>query len=129
MPLTSIDIREGRTPSEKRELVQAVHAALVEALKIPDHDRKCRLREYAPEAFWTPPGKSERYTIVEISLFPGRSLEAKRRLYRTIVRNLGALGTPADDVFIVLHEPPMENWGVKGGQPASEVDLGFEIRV
>lgn len=129
MPLTSIDIREGRTSSEKQQLVQAVHEALVEALKIPDGDRKYRLREYAPEAFWMPPGKSERYTIVEISLFPGRSLEAKRRLYRALVRNLGTLGTAPDDVLVVLHEPPMENWGVKGGQPASEVDLGFEIKV
>jgi len=129
MPLTSIDVFAGRSPEAKRALLQAVHDAMVEALRIPDHDRKYRLREYGPDELWMPPGKSDRYTIVEVSLFPGRSLEAKRRLYQALVRNLGALGTPADDVLVVLHEPPMENWGVRGGVPASEVDLGFEIRV
>jgi len=33
------------------------------------------------------------------------------------------------DVLIVLHEPPLENWGVQGGLPAWEVDLGFELDV
>lgn len=129
MPLTSIDILHGRSPSEKETLLRAVHEAMLEALKIPDEDRKYRLREYPREEFWVPPSRSDRYTVVEISLFPGRSLEAKRRLYQAIVRNLGALGTPADEVFIVLHEPPMENWGVRGGVPASEVDPGFEVRI
>jgi len=43
--------------------------------------------------------------------------------------NLGALGIPPGDVFIVLQEPPMENWGIRGGRMASEVDLGFEVQV
>ena len=59
----------------------------------------------------------------------GRSLEAKRALYQAIVRRLEALGTPPKDVFVVLHEPPMQNWGIRGGLPASEVDLGFEVKV
>jgi hypothetical protein len=29
----------------------------------------------------------------------------------------------------VLNEPPMDNWGIRGGQMASEVDLGFEVQV
>ena len=34
-----------------------------------------------------------------------------------------------DDITIVLHEVPTQNWGIRGGQPASEVDLGFEVKV
>jgi len=33
------------------------------------------------------------------------------------------------DIFIVLHEVPMENWGIRGGIPASEVNLGFKVNV
>lgn len=47
------------------------------------------------------------------------------QLYHAVVRNLGALGIPPNDVLIVLQEPAMENWGIRGGMPASEVDLGF----
>jgi hypothetical protein len=31
--------------------------------------------------------------------------------------------------FTVLHEVPLENWGIRGGTPASDVDLGFEVGV
>lgn len=129
MPLVSIDIRKGRTPAEKEQLIEALHAAFIEGLKILEHDRKYRLREYAPEDFCIPPGKSHRYVVVEATIFPGRSLEAKRRLYRAIVRNFGGLGIAPDDIFIVLHEPPMENFGISGGLPASDVKLEFEVRV
>lgn len=49
-----------------------------------------------------------------------------RALYREIVSGLAAA---AEDVSIVLHEPPMENWGVRGGVPASEVDVGFRVDI
>ncbi len=129
MPPTTIDVFAGRSAEDKRAVIQAVHDALVESLRILDHDRKYRLREYTRDEMMVPPGASDRYTIVEISMFPGRSLDAKRRLYQAIVRNLGRLGTPPTDGFITLHEPPMENWGIRGGIPASEVDLGFEVNV
>jgi phenylpyruvate tautomerase PptA (4-oxalocrotonate tautomerase family) len=45
------------------------------------------------------------------------------------VRNFGELGVAPADVFVVLHEPPLDNWGIRGGQMASEVDVGFEIQV
>jgi phenylpyruvate tautomerase PptA (4-oxalocrotonate tautomerase family) len=62
-------------------------------------------------------------------MFAGRSMDAKRRLYDAIVRRLAVLDVPASDVLIVLHEPPMENWGVNGGIPASEVDVGFKVDI
>ena len=35
----------------------------------------------------------------------------------------------ANDVTIVLHEVALDNLGIRGGNPASEVDLGFEVDV
>ena len=129
MPLVRIEVREGRSPSEKKALLEAVHFALVEALKIPEHDRMQRLHELPADCFEIPPDKSGMFTLVEVTMFPGRSLEAKRRLYGALVRDLGELGIEPKDVFVILHEPPMENWGIRGGVPASEVDLGFEVNV
>ena len=129
MPLVRIEILKGRSRAEKEAVLEGVHAALMEALKIPGNDRTQRIIEHAPWDFETPPGKTERYTLIEITMFPGRSLDAKRHLYQAIVRNLAGAGVPPSDIFIVLHEPPMDNWGVRGGQPASEVDLGFKVNV
>ncbi len=39
MPEVRIEVREGRSASKKKALLEAVHSALVEALKIPEHDR------------------------------------------------------------------------------------------
>jgi phenylpyruvate tautomerase PptA (4-oxalocrotonate tautomerase family) len=129
MPLVRIEILKGRSVAEKKRLFQVVHESLVEAFAIPDSDRTQRLIEHDPENFEIEPGHSEKYTLVEITAFPGRSPEAKRALYAAIVRNLGAAGVPADDVLVVLHEPPMQNWGIGGGRSADEVDLGFRVDV
>ncbi len=129
MPLVRIDILEGRSAAERRRLLDGVHAALVEAFGIPDDDRTQILSEHASENFDIPPTHSDRYTIVEITAFPGRSQDAKQTLYRVIVQNLGAIGVPASDIMVVMLEPPMENWGIRGGRPASDVDLGYRVDI
>ena len=129
MPLIRVEIREGWLSAEKAGLLDAIHAAVVEALRIPDEDRTQILTEHPADAFEIPPGKGERFTLVEITMFAGRSLDVKRHLYRALVRNLGRLGVPPSDVLVVLREVALEHWGVRGGTPASDVDLGFEVDV
>ena len=129
MPLARIEVRKSRPADEVAAMIEAVYQAQREALKVPEGDRQIRYLEHKPEHFAVPPGKTENYTLVEIALFPGRTLEAKRNLYESIVRRFGELGIAPTDVFIVLHEPPLDNWGLRGGLPASEVDLGFNLNV
>ena len=131
MALARIEVLEGRTEEAKRGMVQVVRAALSEALQAPKDDPVVRLAEYPRSAFTVPyPDRhSDAYTLVEVTMFAGRSMEAKRRLYAAIVAGLGEFDVPPDDVLIVIHEPPMENWGVDGGTPASEVDVGFKVDI
>jgi phenylpyruvate tautomerase PptA (4-oxalocrotonate tautomerase family) len=129
MPIVTISMRKGRTKQEKRKILDAVHDALVTAFKIPDTDRTQKIIEFTEENFEVPEGKTAKYTLVEIAVFPGRSREAKKELYRLIVEKLGALGVPANDVFILLNEQPLDNWGIRGGQMASEVCLGYDLKV
>ena len=109
--------------------MDAAHAALVEALGIPDNDRVQRIVEHTRDDFELPPGCGDDFVLVEVTMFAGRSRQAKRRLYQALVHNFGTLGVAPTDVFVVLQEPPTENWGIRGGQMASEVDLGFEVQV
>ncbi|PAX16091.1 tautomerase family protein [Vandammella animalimorsus] len=129
MPVTKIEVRRPRSPEQVQAMIEAVYQAQRVALQVPEGDRQIRYIEHRPEHFAVPPGKTEDYTFVEILLFPGRSLAAKRRLYQEIVSRLGTLGIAPGDVFIVLHEPPLDNWGLRGGQPACELDLGFRLDV
>lgn len=129
MPLTKIETRRHRSEADIQHMIEAVYQAQREALKVPDWDRQIRYIEHKPEHFTVPPGKSDNYTLIEITLFPGRSLQAKRALYQSIVHRLGDLGIAPLDIFIVLHEPALDNWGIQGGQPASEVNIGFKLDV
>ena len=129
MPLVTIETRAGRSGDAKTALLDAVHESLVEAFEIPEGDRQQRVMEYPPENFEVPPGKSANHLLITIDAFPGRSLDAKRRLYSGIVARLGELGVEPRDVLIVLNEIPLENWGIRGGQPAADVDLGFALDV
>jgi phenylpyruvate tautomerase PptA (4-oxalocrotonate tautomerase family) len=128
MPIARIEVCRARPPEQVAALIDAVYRAQIEALKVPADDRQIRYVEHKPEHCPVPPGKTENYTFVEFLLFPGRSLAAKRGLYQGIVQRFGALGIAPSDILIVLHEPPLENWGIRG-QPASEVDLGFNLNV
>ncbi len=109
--------------------MDAVHAALVNKFKIPDHDRNQRFVEYATEDFDLPQGRGERYCIIEITAFGGRSLDAKRALYRDIVDRFADVGIPREDVLILLQEQPSENWAFRGGQAACDLELGFKVEV
>ncbi|WP_247302841.1 tautomerase family protein [Bradyrhizobium sp. 61] len=110
-------------------MIESVQSALLSALRIPDYDRDIVLDICDVGARIIPTGRSDYYVRVEVALFSGRSIEAKRLLYETIVANLTALGVPATEIKIILFEVPAENWGLRGGHPASQIDLGFKIDV
>lgn len=130
MPLVRIELIKGRTLEYKKALMDGVHRALVDAFAIPEGDRIQRLYELESDAFERSENKTDDFVLVELTVFKGRSAEAKKKLYQAIVENLQASpGIKPSDVLIVIHEPPLENWGVAGGKPASEVDLGFDIHV
>jgi phenylpyruvate tautomerase PptA (4-oxalocrotonate tautomerase family) len=129
MPHVRIEIVKGRSVQERQRLFQAVHDALMEAFRIPDDDRTQRIVEHEPENFEVPPGSSDRYTLIEITAFPGRSGEAKRKLYRALVQRLGDIAIGPMDVSVVILEPTLESWGIRGGRSAADVDLGFSLDV
>lgn len=128
MPSARIDVRRPRADHEVQAIIEAVYLAQRDALKVPENDRHILYTEHRPERFSLPPGTSDNYTHIEITLFPGRSLAAKKNLYTGIIRRLGELGIAADDIFIILTEPPLQNWAIHG-RAASEVELGFDLNV
>ena len=89
MPNTLIATRAGWI-SDPGAVIDAVQSALREALKIPEGDRTLRLIEHPPSHFAVPPGRGEKFTLIEVTMFSGRSMGAKRTLYQAIVRNLAA---------------------------------------
>lgn len=129
MPVAKIHVRKSRSADEKEALMAAVRLALTDALGTPERACQFLYVAYSPEDFAIAPERTDNFTLIEITLFAGRSPEAKKKLYREIVQNLGALGIEPLDVFVILLDVPLENWGIRGGVPASEVDLGYKVNV
>lgn len=123
MPTALIEVRRRYEPAEEVAIMNAVHGALVVAFQAPAADKNVRLVVHEPHRFAVPEqlAAPEYRTLVTIDCFPGRSLEAKRLLYGTIVENLAAVGIPADHVMITVHEVDRDNWGIRGGRAASHV--------
>lgn len=128
MPSTRISTGIWARGSEGK-VIEAVQSALRNSLKIPENDRDIVLDIYDEAMRIVATGRSQRFTRIEIIMFAGRSMEAKKALYKALVTNLAALGVPETEVKTVLIEVPQENWGLRGGYPASELDLGFKIDV
>jgi len=113
----------------RRELSDAIHAALVEALELPEDKRFQRFILLEAEDFVYPADRSENYTIVEISIFEGRSEAAKRRLIRSIIaRATTAAKLAPEDLEITIFETPKSHWGIRG-VPADELRLDYPIDV
>jgi phenylpyruvate tautomerase PptA (4-oxalocrotonate tautomerase family) len=128
MPATRIETRRGWIGGRRLEIIEAVQRALLSGLQSPEHDRCIRLVEYDDDAMIAPPHRGPFYLVIEITLFSGRSLEAKRKLYAALVEELAAFDVPAGDIKTVLIESDAVNWGI-AGRPASEIDLGYKIDV
>jgi len=129
MPLVRVSRRAGFPAEQNKRLLDAVHAALVEAFKIPDQDRHQQLLELSAAFFEIPAGRSEAFTLVEITAFPGRSVAAKRALYQSMARRFEAAGVAPGDMFVVITEPPFENWSPRNGVSSADVKPGFKLDV
>lgn len=109
----------------KETLSNEFHRIMVEVAHTIEHARLIVFDE-KPGSFFQPYNTAGNYVMVEITFFPGRSLETKRRLYRAIAELMKRYGVPPDNCRIVLVEVHRENWSIRQGRAACDVDLGFD---
>lgn len=128
MPSTRVEITRGWLGDSRAAFLEAIQAALVEGIRIPENDRDIRLIQHDPDEVLKHAGACARHTVIEITLFTGRTIEAKRRLYAALARNLAPFGLEPHDIKIILVEVDRENWGLRG-LPACEIELGFKVEV
>lgn len=129
MPLVKVYRRAGRPADENAKALEAIHAALVETFRIPEHDRNHLLFEQDAAHFEIPPERTPAFTLIEIIAFPGRSVDAKRALFASLARRFEALGVAPADLFVILSEPPLENWSVRNGQSSADAKPAFKLDV
>jgi phenylpyruvate tautomerase PptA (4-oxalocrotonate tautomerase family) len=129
MPYVRIETRFGDLAQRSAELFDAIDNALVAVLGEPPGDSLLRLHCHAAGMIRLPQGADPRFVLLEVSLFPGRSLATKRALYRALTDAVATLGVPPTAVTVMLNEVALANWGIRNGQAASDVGFDFAIGV
>lgn len=113
----------------QEKLSDVLHRCLVECLKLPEDKRFQRFIALDSEDFIYPPDRSPAYTILEISMFEGRSAESKKALiYKLFERFEAELGIKPNDLEITIFETPRQNWGVRG-KSGDELVLNYSVDV
>lgn len=110
-------------------LSETIHKSVVDALSYPAEKRFHRFIALESENFVFPSNRTHEYIIIEISMFEGRSVEAKKALVHALYKNIaGSCGISTNDVEITIFETPKENWGIRG-IPGDELALNYKVNV
>ncbi|MEL7140689.1 MAG: tautomerase family protein [Cyanobacteria bacterium J06643_4] len=111
----------------KAKLSDIIHGCLQEAIGTPKNKRFQRFFPMEADNFYYPEDRSEQYTMIEIVMFEGRSVPAKKKLIRLIFERIyQQLGIAENDVEIVIYEQPRHNWGIRG-IPGDELVLNYVV--
>jgi phenylpyruvate tautomerase PptA (4-oxalocrotonate tautomerase family) len=129
MPQTKIYGNAVFIQGVRSPLSDILHSCMMDALAYPAEKRFHRFFPMAKEDFIYPDDRTEKYIVIEISMFEGRSVEAKKDLIRLIYQRLGeALAIGPNDIEITIFETPKHNWGVRG-VPGDELQLNYQVNV
>jgi phenylpyruvate tautomerase PptA (4-oxalocrotonate tautomerase family) len=121
-------LRENIEP-KRFALSHAIHGALMGAIGTPEQKRFQRFIILEPEDFIFPSDRSNDYTIIEISMFEGRSREVKKNLIRLLYQKIiETTDIKPQDLEITIFETPRSNWGIRG-MPGDELELNYQVNI
>ncbi len=130
MPQAKIyGIREHLVPI--RDLLSdAVNESISVGLAFP---RERRLQRFFPmdraDFIYPAHERSERYTIIEIETFQGRSKEVLKRLVRELYTRVpAATGIEPRDLDVIISEQPRHAWGLMG-ENGDEIELTYKVAI
>lgn len=129
MPIVRIDIQSGKSIAYKRAILRGVRSAVTSALDVPDERVMQRIIETPADNIDAPEIRSDRLTIIEVTMLPGRGPDLKRALYDAVVANLGSdPGIHAHDLMVLVNDPSAECFALGGvmqctvPQPSADKD-------
>jgi phenylpyruvate tautomerase PptA (4-oxalocrotonate tautomerase family) len=115
MPLLRIDLYKGRTDAEKKDLLDAIHRAMLAAFKVPERDRYQIVHEHDPASMImedTGLGipRTNKFLCIQVTTRP-RTKEQKENFYKLVVQELEkSCGIAASDVMMNMVTCTDEDW-------------------
>ena len=112
----------------RHRLSDAIHAVAMDILGLPSNKRFHRFIGLEREDFFYPPDRSPAYTIIEVSLFEGRSCSTKRAFLTSLMQRVAdKVGLARTDLEITLFETPKSHWGIRG-EVGDQLALDYKVK-
>ena len=121
MPLIRVDVIEGRSPDEIKELLDATHRMLVSVFKNPQRDRYQIVHEHPISHFVVEDTglgitRTRKCVVIQVTTRP-RDREAKETFYKLLCRELEATcGISPSDVVVSMVTNSDEDWSFGNGR-------------
>jgi phenylpyruvate tautomerase PptA (4-oxalocrotonate tautomerase family) len=121
MPLVRVDVFEGRSDDEIRELLGTIQEVLEEVFAAPSRDRYQVLTEHRPghlvlEDTGLGIERSDRVVLVQV-VQQGRTAEQKKKLYATLAQRLeNTIGLSGEDLIVSVTENTRADWSFGFGR-------------
>ncbi|WP_078552072.1 tautomerase family protein [Bacillus alkalicellulosilyticus] len=113
----------------KLTLSNVIHSCMMDALQFPKDKKFHRFFPMNKEDFFYASGRTEAYTLIEVSMFEGRTVEAKKLLIKLLFERIHReLKISPQDIEITIFETPKHNWGIRG-LPGDELTLNYKVDV
>jgi phenylpyruvate tautomerase PptA (4-oxalocrotonate tautomerase family) len=113
----------------KAELSEVIHGCLQAAIGTPENKKFQRFFPLEPDDFYFPSDRSHQYMIIEIVMFEGRSVAAKKTLTQLLFERISQrFNIAVEDIEVVMFELPKHNWGIRG-VPGDELVLNYSVDV
>lgn len=113
----------------REKLSEVLHECIIDAFHYPKEKKAHRFIYIDRDSFFYFEGRTPKHTIIEISVFEGRSIEAKKKLHRLLFERFEKeLDIVPMDLEITIFETPMYNWGIRG-KSGDELTLNYKVKV
>ena len=113
----------------KAKMSDALHGCMTSALGLPEDKRAHRFVPLDKTNFYYPGGRSDKYTVIEVSMISGRTEETKKKLIKQIFAAFERdLSISPVDVEITIFEQPSHCWGFRG-ITGDEATLSYKVNV
>ena len=113
----------------RNELSDIIHNCIVESLSFPKDKKYHRFISLHEDEMIFPDDKSKQYTIIEIMMMEGRSIETKKKLIKSLFQAIEQkLNIKNNDLEICIIESPASNWGFRG-LTGDEIKFNYKVEI
>ena len=110
MPIVRVDVTGPKSHAYKASIMRGVRRAVVTHLNAPDERVSVRVCETDGESVDVPAWRSDRFTVVEVWLYSGRTPEAKAACVDTMRQELSVdPGISVHDVSVIFSDRTPED--------------------